>query len=96
MNFYSLVFIFLLLLGVLVALIVTWSWGKKPKLPNLSDFVPQSVPVATLQPQVSQRDAALEEQIEIIAAMIRRDEMEKRKEAAVKRLAELKVEKGSA
>lgn len=88
MSFTTLLLLFMVLVTVLLALIFLWKPGKK-QLPSLSQFIPSELP--TLVPQPSQRDSELEQEIEIIAAMIREDEREKRRKAAIERLSELKA-----
>lgn len=89
MSFTTLLLLFMVLVTVLLALIFLWKPGKKQQLPSLSQFIPSELP--TLVPQPSQRDSDLEQEIEIIAAMIREDEREKRRKAAIERLSELKA-----
>jgi hypothetical protein len=83
-------------LMVVVALIIAaiwWKPGKTPKgVSRVSSFASFAEPVA-LKPQLSQRDQVLDEEIEMIANLIRQDEFDRRRKSAMERLESLKVPK---
>jgi hypothetical protein len=81
--------ILLLLLCGLFVVALWWKPGKiKAALPSVQSVLSSS---PSFVASTSERDAVLEEEISIIAELIRQDEADRRRSAALDRLAALKA-----
>lgn len=85
----------LVILMILVALVIVAVWWKPSKAKSISSAVSDYLPVQAVavrpEPVKAERDAVLEEEIDIIASLIREEERERRRQAALDRLAAVKA-----
>jgi hypothetical protein len=89
--------VFLFGIMVLAALLIAAIWWKPSKksfavasLPAFSSPFPSGSPEPSKQ---NERDQVLDEEIEMIAQLIRQDEFDRRRKSAMERLESLKVPK---
>jgi len=91
----TLVFLFgIMVLAALLIAAIWWKPGKTLKsLPALPTFESRLASVAAPLVAKNERDQVLDEEIDMIATLIRQDEFERRRKAAMERLESLKVPK---